>query len=309
MTRRLIADVDTGIDDMLALVYLAGLHRLGEVELAAVTATAGNTTVCRAAANSRLVLDLVGLPDVPVAAGYGAPLRVPLVTTPETHGEFGLGFVRPPNAADDLEAYGMTGGAPLLWGSVLDDGPCDLLITGPLTTAARHLDLVRRFDSLTVMGGALDYPGNTTPTAEWNFHVDPDAVAAVLGAEGIPRPLLCMLQVTETVTVDPGDVDRWRGLGLPADLMQVIADALRFYFGFHRGEGLGYLAQVHDLLAAMAACGTVDAPRHPARVRAVAGDRGAVRAVPGEPDADVLGAVDRDAVVAEFERALAALAM
>ena len=100
MTRRLIADVDTGIDDMLALVYLAGLHRLGEVELAAVTATAGNTTVCRAAANSRLVLDLVGLSDVPVAAGYGAPLRVPLVTTPETHGEFGLGFVRPPNAAE-----------------------------------------------------------------------------------------------------------------------------------------------------------------------------------------------------------------
>ena len=27
--RRLVADVDTGIDDMLALIYLAGLHRAG----------------------------------------------------------------------------------------------------------------------------------------------------------------------------------------------------------------------------------------------------------------------------------------
>ncbi|WP_448852681.1 nucleoside hydrolase [Corynebacterium sp. 335C] len=307
MTRRLVADVDTGIDDMLALVYLAGLHRLGEVELAGVTATAGNTTVCRAAANSRYVLDLCGLGDVPVAAGHGAPLRVPLVTTPETHGEFGLGFVRPSNAGG-AESCGMDGAAPGLWSAALADGPCDLLVTGPLTTAARHLDLVRRFGRLTVMGGALDYPGNTTPTAEWNFHVDPDAVAAVLGAEGVPEPLLCMLQVTETVTVDPGDVDRWRGVGLPDDLMEVIAEALRFYFGFHRGEGLGYLAQVHDLLAAMAACGTVDAPARPARVRAVEGDRGAVAEEPGEPDCAVLGNVDRDAVIAEFERALAALA-
>ena len=42
--RRLVADVDTGIDDMLALIYLAGLHRAGEIELAAVTTSAGNTT-------------------------------------------------------------------------------------------------------------------------------------------------------------------------------------------------------------------------------------------------------------------------
>lgn len=90
--RRLVADVDTGIDDMLALVYLAGLHRAGEIELAAVTTSAGNTTVCQASRNSRWILDLCGCPDVPVAAGFGSPLKVPLTTTPETHGEFGLGF-------------------------------------------------------------------------------------------------------------------------------------------------------------------------------------------------------------------------
>src|SRR5699024_4750116 len=87
--KRLVADVDTGIDDMLALIYLAGLHRAGEVELAAVTTTAGNTTVCQASRNSRWILDLCGCREVPVAAGFGAPLKVPLTTTPETHGEFG----------------------------------------------------------------------------------------------------------------------------------------------------------------------------------------------------------------------------
>lgn len=311
--RRIVADVDTGIDDMLALAYLAGLHTLGEIELAAVTATAGNTVVCRAAANSRYVLDLCGLPDVPVAAGYGTPLKVPLVTTPETHGEFGLGFVRPPNAGDEFACSG-TGTAPIAWAAALDKGPADLLITGPLTTAAQHLDLVSRFDSVTAMGGALGYPGNTTPTAEWNFHVDPDATAAVLDAAAtgvIPAPLLCMLQVTEEITVEPSDVDRWRGYGLDGELMTLIADALRFYFGFHRGEGIGYLAQVHDPVAAMAACGRLAAAgftERPAHVRVVAGDRGAVIEQPGDPNCTVLGSLDRDATIAELDRALGALA-
>src|SRR4030095_6327458 len=33
-----------------------------------------------------------------------------------------------------------------------------------------------------VMGGAVDAPGNVTPTAEFNIHVDPEAAAVVLAA-------------------------------------------------------------------------------------------------------------------------------
>lgn len=292
---RLVADVDTGIDDMLALMYLAGLHRMGEIELAGVTATAGNTTVCQAARNSRWVLDLCGLPDVPVAAGYGAPLRVPLTTTPETHGEFGLGFARPPSAS----ACDAAGAAPGLWDRVLADGPASLLVTGPLTTVARHPELASRFDAVTVMGGAVDHPGNTTRTAEWNFWVDPDATREVLDS-GL-RLTLCPLDVTETVTVDPSHVESW---GLGGELGPVVAAALRFYFGFHRGQGLGYLAQVHDLFAAMVACGAVDVGTQSLALRAADGDRGAVARGEGEASVDVVTSADPAAVHAEFERVL-----
>lgn len=309
--RRLVADVDTGIDDMLALIYLAGLHRAGEIELAAVTTTAGNTTVCQASRNSSWILGLCGCGDVPVGAGYGAPLRVPLTTTPETHGEFGLGFARPPSAGAAVDACGATGAAPGLWGLALDDADApasaDLLVTGPLTTVARHVDLARRFGKVTVMGGAVDHPGNTTPTAEWNFWVDPDATAAVLGA-GLPLTL-CPLDVTETVIVRPEDVEAW---ALPGELGQVVRDALRFYFGFHRGQGIGYLAQVHDLLAAMVACGTVETSTERIRLAAVEGDRGAVGRVDagtgGGSEVGVVKQVDPHAVLAEFSRALAFLA-
>lgn len=320
--RRLVADVDTGIDDMLALIYLAGLHRAGEIELAAVTTTAGNTTVCQASRNSRWILDLCGCSDVPVAAGFGAPLKVPLTTTPETHGEFGLGFARPPSAGAAVEACDATGAAPGAWTIALDAGPTDLLVTGPLTTAARFPELTAKFGRVTVMGGAVDHPGNTTPTAEWNFWVDPDAVAEVFApqrdrasgsqaaspsapAPVTPAPLtLCPLDVTETIIVRPEDIERW---AIPGELGDVVAQALRFYFGFHRRQGIGYLAQVHDLFAAMVACGTVETTTETMRLHAVAGDRGAIARTDDESEGRetiVVKHVDPAHVHAEFDRVL-----
>nr|WP_052753195.1 nucleoside hydrolase [Corynebacterium xerosis] len=69
--RRIVADVDTGIDDMLALIYLAGLHRAGEIELAAVTATAGNTTVCQAPAIPAGSWTCAAAPTCPSPRGSG----------------------------------------------------------------------------------------------------------------------------------------------------------------------------------------------------------------------------------------------
>ena len=56
MTRlKVLADVDTGIDDSLALVYLAGLHTAGEIELVGVTCAGGNTTAAWSARNLSLI--------------------------------------------------------------------------------------------------------------------------------------------------------------------------------------------------------------------------------------------------------------
>ena len=61
MTARLLADVDTGIDDACALLHLVGAHRLGVgPELVAVTTTGGNATARDCALNTAAVLDLAG---------------------------------------------------------------------------------------------------------------------------------------------------------------------------------------------------------------------------------------------------------
>ena len=322
--RRLVADVDTGIDDMLALIYLATRHRAGEIELAGVTTIAGNTTVDQVAVNTRWVLDLCGCSDVPVGLGPTAPVCLPLTTTPETHGDDGLGYARPPREVSEglLVDCGEPTGRVLtttdVWEAAFRHGPADFVATGPLTSVAMNPELVSRFDSLTVMGGAVDYRGNTTPTAEWNFWVDPDAAAMTLN-ETRQRGwdvTLCHLGVTETILVTPDDIARW---GLPGELGTLVKDALRFYFEFHDNEGIGYCAQVHDLLAVMVALGAVSYGTVDKVLAAVPDDRGAITtATPADEDREhvahgksamvhVLDSVDPDDVRAETQRTLATL--
>src|SRR5215217_8836145 len=67
----LILDVDTGIDDSLALLYAAASP---EADLVAVTCVAGNIAARQVAANTRAVLELAGRGDVEVALGREVPL-------------------------------------------------------------------------------------------------------------------------------------------------------------------------------------------------------------------------------------------
>ena len=60
---QLVVDTDTGIDDALALLWLAARD---DVELVEVHTTHGNTSTEQAAANARTVLDVTGLTNVPV---------------------------------------------------------------------------------------------------------------------------------------------------------------------------------------------------------------------------------------------------
>ena len=96
MTERIptIIDVDTGIDDSLALLYAVASP---EIELVAVTCASGNVEARQVAENTRALLELVGRDDVEVAIGREVPLVRELMTTPETHGPKGVGYaVLPP---------------------------------------------------------------------------------------------------------------------------------------------------------------------------------------------------------------------
>lgn len=254
---RVLFDCDPGIDDTLALLYLAGLHRAGEIELVGVTTTAGNVTAAATARNATWILGQCGIGSVPVAQGLPMPAVVSLVTTPETHGEQGMGYLGVDvlgECAEDTETEDWR----VVWRRASEQD-AHLIVTGPLTNLAAEPNL--DWASVSVMGGAVNYPGNTTPTAEWNFWVDPHAARDVFAArpeENAPITL-CSLGLTERFLVTPARLDDLIGELGAHPIADHLPELLRFYFEFHEAQGEGYQAQIHDALTAMVALGRAQA--------------------------------------------------
>ena len=175
---RVILDCDPGIDDTYAIIFLTAAAHAGLIELDCLTTTSGNVDANQCAQNGAWILGQCGLPIISLAAGLPEPLEVELTTTPETHGDTGLGYAQAPerHVEHDWDA---------LWIDSIERGTDDLhlIVTGPLTNLAAfahaHPQHFAKLKHITVMGGAVNYPGNTTPSAEWNFWVDPHAAADV----------------------------------------------------------------------------------------------------------------------------------
>ena len=237
-----LIDCDTGIDDALALLYLAALHHEGEIEFVGATTTAGNVDVTQTAINTRWVLDQCGLKGVPVAAGQEAPLEVPLTTTPETHGEFGLGYINP-----DTQHVGQEDWQSLWRNAMSEHADLRLIVTGPATNLATFTAV-----KTPLMGGSYLYPGNTTPTAEWNAWVDPHAARKAFAQADEPITV-CSLGVTEKFTLNPETLNKLIDALTDAPIAKFLPEMLRFYFEFHESQGEGYLAQIHDLITVMIA--------------------------------------------------------
>lgn len=291
---RLLIDNDTGIDDALALAYLCSLSH---VEIEAVTSTPGNVDVEQVVANNRALLKLCGKPEVPVLVGAREPFEISLVTTPETHGPQGVGYAMLPDsepassAAIDAVDY-------WIHATRANPGELTVLLTAPLTNFAVALRREPRLPWLlrkvVIMGGAFYYQGNTTPTAEWNTHVDPHAAkevfaaytaAAEQGIDSSKLPIVCSLDTTERFEMQPDFLTKLSieaGCAEPEivqasdpegtlstssnPLVRYLSDALRFYFEFHRHYDQGYIAHVHDYFAAGVAAGTLDYETRPATI-------------------------------------------
>ena len=235
--RSVILDVDTGIDDMVALLIAATAP---ELNLRGVTCVAGNVEIHHVARNTGKILRMVGRGDVPVSIGAARPLHRRLRTAPDTHGPTGTGYVELTGEDPELGATDYTAvPAPRYLAAHIQRHPGELTVValGPLTNLAsavlNGVDLGGGLRELIWMGGTLEERGNTTETGEWNACVDPEAAEAVLAAGAISR--LFPLDATQDVIFTLDDLD-----GLPGTrLSAIVRDAVRFYVAFHRqAEGI-----------------------------------------------------------------------
>ncbi|WP_080794524.1 nucleoside hydrolase [Corynebacterium pacaense] len=226
MSKKAILDLDTGIDDALALAYALGSP---ELEVIGITATYGNVLVETGAANDLALLDLFGAGDVPVYLGEPhASTRSGfevLEISAFIHGENGIGGVElAPSGSEPRQ-----GAVDFLIESVREHGD-DLVIiaTGPMTNlaaaAAKDPDFVDAA-RIVIMGGALTVPGNVSPWAEANINQDPDA-ANDLFRSGADVTMIG-LDVTLQTLLTREHTAQWRELGTPAAL--ALADMTDYY--------------------------------------------------------------------------------
>ena len=240
MPTPILLDCDPGHDDAVALLLAAADDA---IDLLAVTTVAGNCPLDLATLNARRVAALAGLDGVPIAAGAAGPLHGELVTAPDIHGVTGL------------DGYDLTTGeAPLdprpaleLMAATLEAAaePVTLVPTGPLTNVAQLLtarpDLHARIREIVWMGGSTGR-GNTTPAAEFNAFVDPEA-AAIVFESGLPVTMIG-LNLTHQARATTEVLERVRAL--PGEPARAVTGWMEFFGGRYERVHGEFAPPVHD---------------------------------------------------------------
>ncbi|WP_429029765.1 pyrimidine-specific ribonucleoside hydrolase RihA [Aeromonas veronii] len=241
MALPVILDCDPGHDDAIALILALASP---ELDVLAVTTSAGNQTPDKTLNNALRILTLLGRDDIPVAAGAPKPLARELIIADNVHGESGLDGPKLPDPAFAPQA--MTGIE--LMARCLRESlePVTLVPTGPLTNIAlllaAHPELKGKIARIVLMGGAAG-AGNWTPAAEFNIYVDPEAADMVFKS-GIPITM-CGLDVTHEAQVMDEDIERMRAITNP--VAQCVAGLLDFFMIYHRDPKWGFAgAPLHD---------------------------------------------------------------
>jgi purine nucleosidase len=246
--RHVIYDTDTGIDDALALIYLAGVEG---VEISAITTVFGNTEVDSAVSNVARVLQLVGLDDTLIARGAAAPLEGEAHIGAHVHGQDGLGDVWSDTIApQNLSA--LSAAELLVEMARSKPGYYDLLPVGPLTNIALALriepNLLTLFRSVVIMGGSGPFPAlGSVLMVDANIQNDPAAAALVFAA---PRERLVMVgvNVTTGTIIDEQAVQALHRAGTEVGIFS--ARILESYMDFYQFSWGRRVAPAHDALAA-----------------------------------------------------------
>ena len=208
--KKIILDLDTGIDDALALTYALGYS---EVEVIGITTTFGNVKTDTSVRNTLDILNLLSKKDIPVFKGATHAWKSNSYEVSETseliHGKNGIGNIKIEKSSQtvsDLSASDFIIQSAKKYGKNLS-----LIMTGPLTNLAncikKDIKAIEDIGSIVSMGGALTVPGNITPYSEANIFHDPFAAKYVYESEITMTAV--GLDVTLKTLITSEDVKIW----------------------------------------------------------------------------------------------------
>lgn len=262
---KVILDTDMVLlyDDGVAMMMLAN-HP--DIELLGVTIVPGNTWVSEGTAYAIRQLEVLNRRDIPVALGIRYPLRAGRYETLEVERKmFGysssyIGCFSRAEPASYIEVYRKEfGSTPKI--KPVDKHAVDFLIDtikanpgevtimpiGPCTNLAIAVrmapEIIPLIKRVVYMGGAFDTPGNTTPSAEFNWWFDPEAAKMAVRAPFADQ-LIVGLDVCEKYRFNKKVFERITAVETP------IAKMFKEKYGPSFEKNPGYTRLVWDTIAA-----------------------------------------------------------
>lgn len=226
--RKMILDLDTGVDDALAIAYALADP---EVDLIGIVSSYGNNLLDVCAENSLKLLELLGHTDIPVFKGLPHSCTTDhfdvMQVSKDIHGDNGIGNVELPAPSRALEEQS---GVDFYIEAAHKYGKNLIIIpTGPMTNLAAALkkdpEIADLIGNVTFMGGALTVEGNVTPVAEANINQDPKAADEVMKSN-LPLTMVG-LDVTLRTLLTKNETKQWRELGTTSG--KAFADITDFY--------------------------------------------------------------------------------
>lgn len=215
---RIILDVDSAGDDILAILFGLGCP---DVQLEGVTAVTGAAGGIEQVTNVVLnTASLAGRDDLPVAAGAWRPIvgnskadmEAPVHFEKTLYARFGerLKGFNPPAPKPVRKAMDQHAVDFIIETVRNNPGEISIVATGPQTNVAMALDMAPDIAGLVkqivVLGGCFQTPGNITPVSEYNIWADPEAARVVMRS-GAPV-ILVPLDVCEDNRVAPSMLTR-----------------------------------------------------------------------------------------------------
>ncbi|PZM61992.1 nucleoside hydrolase [Paenibacillus dendritiformis] len=251
--KRVIIDTDTAGDDTIAI--LTALHYF---QVEGIMITGGNVQFDQQVENALYTVQVAGKSgQVPVYKGHEGPImgigQKEHRTVEDVHGKDGMGdsfFEKAIQSPEKGHAVDF-----LIEAVHNNPGEIHLIAIAPLTNIAMAIKkdptIVPKIPHLYIMGGTNNALGNITPSAEYNFYVDPEAAKIVLHS-GIPITMVGWEMCTQYSIMDDNDHEEIEALGTKGakffkDVNKVV---MRFNKTVHRLNGTTH---PDTLLAAVAA--------------------------------------------------------
>lgn len=247
MARKVVLDVDPGIDDAMA-ISIALLHP--DLEVIAVTAVGGNCSPEQATLNVQAIIEQIDPPRWPRIGAASSPDNALPVDGRYLHGLDGLGGV-----GFEVAELRTRHPSEKVIADAIRSAPNSLTIIalGPLTNIARVFQrdpvLSSQVGQIIMMGGSVNGHGNITPAAEFNIYCDPQAARYVFRSPSTKT--LVPLDVTNQIILSFDLLNQLPDIQTPKGklLHQILPPAFRAYRQQFGLEGI----HVHDSIALMAA--------------------------------------------------------